>query len=195
MIEFIKNNWLNLLLVLVGASAIFVYALQKVNEKKAAATKVLLQVDQIEKTIATLKTIKEIDNVSIYKIPMILLHNSWEECGYQFYGSMGRDDIRLIDEFFSCAAELEKSRAAICHAIAVAWEHKDAELQAKIAELISEKRDIEAELAPFCSSFYNRSDVFTARLPLEILLTNLNGFKSLSGTTAYKRLQEISYRK
>ena len=59
MIEFIKNNWLNLLLVLVGASAIFVYALQKVNEKKAAATKVLLQVDQIEKTIATLKTIKE----------------------------------------------------------------------------------------------------------------------------------------
>ena len=48
-ITFLKENWLNLALVVVGASAIIVYLLQKRSEERAAATKVILQIDQIEK--------------------------------------------------------------------------------------------------------------------------------------------------
>ena len=51
-ITFLKENWLNLALVVVGASAIIVYLLQKRSEERAAATKVILQIDQIEKNIA-----------------------------------------------------------------------------------------------------------------------------------------------
>ena len=195
LIVFLKNNWLNLALVIVGASAIIVYLLQKRSEKKAAATKVLLQIDQIEKNIMFLKSKHQITNVSVYKTPIILEHSSWEECGYYFYRSMGRDDIKLIDDFFACAAELEKSRSAICRSLMTAWEHKDAELQAAIAGIILQNNKVNEEIISFISSFNPRSDIFTANLPIEILLDNLNNFRALSGSTAYTKLQKLSYRR
>ena len=177
-ITFLKENWLNLALVVVGA-------------------KVILQIDQIEKNIAALKAKRSLDNISVYKIPAILEHSSWEECGYQFYKSMGRDDIRLIDDFFACAAELEKSRFAICNSLEIAWKHKDAELQARIAEILLRKENngYNDDINTFISLFNPRPDIFTANLPIDILIENLNKFQVLSGTTAYKSLQNISYRK
>lgn len=135
--------------------------------------------------------------ISVYKIPAILEHSSWEECGYQFYKSMGRDDIRLIDDFFACAAELEKSRFAICNSLEIAWKHKDAELQARIAEILLRKENngYNDDINTFISLFNPRPDIFTANLPIDILIENLNKFQVLSGTTAYKSLQNISYRK
>ena len=196
-ITFLKENWLNLALVVVGASAIIVYLLQKRSEERAAATKVILQIDQIEKNIAVLKAKRLLDNISVYKTPAILEHNSWEECGYQFYKSMGRDDIRLIDDFFACATELEKSRFAICNSLEIAWKHKDAELQARIAEILlrKENNSYNDDINTFMSLFNPRPDIFTANLPIDILIENLNKFRVLSGTTAYKSLQNISYRK
>ena len=196
-ITFLKENWLNLALVVVGASAIIVYLLQKRSEERSAATKVILQIDQIEKNIAALKAKRSLDNISVYKTPAILEHSSWEECGYQFYKSMGRDDIRLIDDFFACAAELEKSRFAICNSLEIAWKHKDAELQARIAEILLRKENngYNDDINTFISLFNPRPDIFTANLPIDILIENLNKFQVLSGTTAYKSLQNISYRK
>ena len=196
-ITFLKENWLNLALVVVGASAIIVYLLQKRSEERAAATKVILQIDQIEKNIAVLKAKRLLDNISVYKAPAILEHNSWEECGYQFYKSMGRDDIRLIDDFFACATELEKSRFAICKSLEVAWKHKDAELQARIAEILlrKENNSYNDDINTFMSLFNPRPDIFIANLTIDILIENLNKFRVLSGTTAYKSLQNISYRK
>ena len=194
-VVFLKRNWLNLLLVIVGASALLVYLLQKKNEKRAAATKVLLQIDQIEKNVMALKSNREIDNLVVYKIPAILAHSSWAECGYQFYGSMEREDIKLIDDFFACAAELEKSRVAICQSLTTAWGDKDAELQARIADFAVKKENVDENIDAFIAAFNSKPQIFTAKLPTEILLTNINSFQTLSGTTAYKRLQRISYRR
>lgn len=194
-VDYLINNWINLALVVVGASAFITYLLQNRNEKKSAATKVLLQIDQIEKTVMALKSKRQIDNIAVYKTPVILEHSSWEEYGYQFYGKMGRDDIKLIDDFFSCAAELEKSRAAICHSLTIAWEHKDAELQARIAEISFSKEKIgEDDIASF-SPFESCSHIFTPDISIDILLSYINRYRALSGTTAYERLKKISYRK
>ena len=195
MLAFLKENWLNLALVLVGASAFMIYVLQKQNEKRAAATKVLLQIDKIEAAVIKLKSNYQITNIAVYKIPVILEYNSWLECGYQFYRSMGRDDINIIDNFFACAAELEKSRLAICHSLAIAWEHKDAELQMAISNITQKKENIDGDIKSFIASFNPRSEIFTANLPIEVLASNLTRFQMLSGTTAYKKLQKISYRR
>lgn len=195
MVEILCNNWLDILLVLVGTSAIVVYILQKQSERKAAATKVLLQIDQIEKSVTALKSTRPIDNIAVYKAPVLLEHNSWEECGYQFYKHLQRDDIRLIDDFFVCAAELEKSRVAICRSLSVAWEHKDAELQKRIAEIVRNSENISEDIDSFKQSFNPCAELFTADIPIDILLINLKNYRTLSGTTAYKRLQRLSYRK
>lgn len=51
------------------------------------------------------------------------------------------------------------------------------------------------DINTFISLFNPRPDIFTANLPIDILIENLNKFQVLSGTTAYKSLQNISYRK
>lgn len=194
-IDFVRSNWLDLGLLLVGFFAFVVYLLQKRDEKKAAATKVILQIDHIENIISELKSKHSLDNITIYKIPIILENDRWEECGYLLYRNISGCDIKLVDDFFSCAAELEKSRAAICHSMLVAWEHKDAEVQAKIAESINcndgERKKVEDSI----SLFESCDHIFTGGLPIKIIENNLSNIRYLSGTTAYKKLQKISYRK
>lgn len=194
-VDYLINNWINLALVVVGASAFITYLLQKRNEKKAAATKVLLQIDQIEKNVAALKANRKLYNTDVYRIPVILAYNSWEEYGFLFYKAIPQDDIKLIDDFFVCATELEKSRVAICRSLLVAWEHKDVELQKEIAEITRNGENIDVNIDNFKKSFNPRAEIFTADLPIDILLANLNNYRALSGTTAYKRLQKFSYRR
>ena len=51
---FLEENWLNLLLVLVGLSAFVTYFWQKRDSKRAAATLLKSQIDSVEKSILQL---------------------------------------------------------------------------------------------------------------------------------------------
>lgn len=192
---FLYENWLNIALVLVGATGLVVYLLQQKHKRCAAATKVVLQIDQIEATVNELKGYETLNNEIVYKAKRILDYNSWKEDGYLFYQYLDYDDINLIESFFACAEELEKSRCAICRAMENAWEHKDRVFQNTVGEYARNKETFAQNCAEFRKALDFYAEIFTPGLPISILMQNLKNFRNLSGTTAYKRLKKLSYKK
>lgn len=191
--EFI-NYWSDVFLIAVGLSALIVYKIQKRDQKRAAASLLKSQIDSIEGIVKELKGEEQLSNVIVYKTPVIISRNYWEESKHLLIKELGIDGARLLEEFYRQAEQLEKSRAAICHALTNAWEHKDLIIQEKYFA-ISEEADTakKQQISDNINNFKNISDVFTADLPIVIMFNNLRNFRLLTGTTIYNKLSSISY--
>lgn len=186
---------INGLIAITGFSAIIIYKVQKIDQIRAAATIVISQIDSIEVAIKNLQGNNPLTNEVVYKSKPILEDNLWTQSKYLLSKKLGGDNVRLVDDFYAQAEEIEKSRRAICHELIVAWEHKDYVLQkylADISGLSGEQR--EKSLAEFNDKFEANSKIFSPQLPISILLDNLSQFRYLLGTSAYEKLRKISYR-
>lgn len=185
---------INGLIAIAGFSAIVIYKAQKRDKIKTAATIVMSQIDSIEAVIKDLRSNNPLTNEIIYRSKPILENNSWSQSKYLLSKKLGGDNVRLIENFYAQAEEIEKSRRAICHELVIAWEHKDYILQKHIAELldVSEEQRLK-ELKEFNDKFENNPKLFSPHLPIHILVNNLSQFRYLLGTSAYKKLREMSY--
>ena len=186
---------INTLIMVAGFSAIIIYKVQKRDKIKTAATILISQIDAIESIIKDLRSTNPLTNEIIYKSKVILDRNYWSESKYLLFKKLGTDNVRLIEEFYAHAEDIEKSREAICHELISAWEHKDFILQKFIADCstYSDERRSKS-LQDLSKNFEASSKVFSPSLPISILVNNLSQFNYLLGTTAYKILSSISYR-
>ena len=185
---------INLLVMIAGCSAIPIYFWQKHDKVKTAATIVLTQIDSVESIIKEWRCQSLLTKEVIYRSKCILDSDSWSTAKYLLARKLGASNTQLVDEFFTQAECLEKSRQAISHGLVVAWEHKDLLLQKKLAETVGMKTDErKKELEQFDEQFEQCPRIFDPQLPVQILNKNLAQFKCLTGTTAYEKLSKISY--
>lgn len=186
--------WSDVFLIAAGFIALVVYAMQKRDQKRAAATLLKSQIDSIENIVKELKSKEQLSNVVLYKSPVILSRNYWEESKHLLIKELGIDGVKLLEEFYRQTEQLEKSRAAICHELTVAWEHKDFIIQEKYFTFSeATEPNTKNQITDNINSFKGIEDIFAAGLPINILLDNLRDFRLLSGTTAYDKLSRISY--
>lgn len=187
-------QWSDLLLILVGASALVIYILQRRNQIKSAATLLKSQIDTIEAIVKEFKNKEILTYDEIYKSKIILSKNYWEESKHLLVKKLGVDGVNLLEEFYHQAEQIEKSRAAICHELVSAWEHKDLIIQENYFRYF-ECTDGEEriKIKDNIKNFKENTDIFDPNLPSIILMKNLNYFRFLSGTTAYDKLSKISY--
>ncbi len=185
---------INGFIAIAGFSAIIIYKAQKRDRVKTAATIVISQIDSIEGVIKDLQGNNPLTNEIVYKSKPILDYNVWSQSKYLLSKKLGGDNVRLIENFYAQAEEIEKSRKAICHELIIAWEHKDYILQKHIAEIsnLAEEQRLKA-MMDFNNRFEGNSKVFSPQLPINILLHNLSQFKCLLGTSAYEKLRKMSY--
>ena len=186
---------INALIMVAGFSAIIIYKVQKRDKIKTAATILISQIDAIESIIKDLRSTNPLTNEIIYKSKVILDRNYWSESKYLLFKKLGTDNVRLIEEFYAHAEYIEKSREAICHELISAWEHKDFILQKFIADYSTYPDEQRSKsLQDLSKNFEASSKIFSPSLPISILVNNLSQFNYLLGTTAYKKLSNISYR-
>lgn len=185
---------INGLIAIAGFSAIFIYKAQKRDKIKTAATIVISQIDFIENVIKDLRSNNVLTNEIVYRSRPILDDNAWSQSKYLLSKRLGGDNVRLIENFYAQAEDIEKSRRAICHELVVAREHKDYILQEHIAEIMSltEEQRVKA-LEEFNDQFESNPKIFSPNLPITILVSNLSQFRYLLGTSAYEKLRKISY--
>lgn len=185
---------INGFIAIAGFSAIIIYKAQKRDRIKTAATIVISQINSIEDVIKDLRSNNPLTNEIVYKSKSILENNTWSESKYLLSKRLGGHNVRLIEDFYAQAEELEKSRRAICHELIIAWEHKDYILQKHIAETVNlseeQRRKVLEELN---DKFECNSKTFSPHLPISILVDNLSQFRYLLGTSAYEKLRKISY--
>lgn len=198
--SFISENWLNILLVIVGLSAFGVYFAQKRDQRKSAATLLKSQIDAIEKSVAILRNDHDLGNISVYQLNVLINENMWEKYRHLFVKRMTRSETDTIQEFYDNAERIERARKDIVQTVYNAWEHKSliehihSGLYVNDAVGSNPAQALE-KIAGFRTTFDPLETAFTPQVLIQTLTNNMLFFRNLSGSTAYQKLEKWSYDK
>ena len=198
--SFISENWLNVLLVIVGLSAFGVYFAQKRDQRKSAATLLKSQIDAIEKSVAILRNDHDLGNISVYQLNVLINENMWENYRHLFVKRMTRSETDTIQEFYDNAERIERARKDIVQTVYNAWEHKSliehihSGLYVNDAVGSNPAQALE-KIAGFRTTFDPLETAFTPQVLIQTLTNNMLFFRNLSGSTAYQKLEKWSYDK
>ena len=196
MLNELLDNWSNLLLAVVGLSAFVVYAWQKRDSKRAAATLLKSQIDSIEKAVTNLKKDSQLGNLSVYNSVKIMNENLWEKYKHMFVKQLSQSEIEIIQRFFDGAQQLERNRIEIIDTIFNASRDKSTVEHQIIGNLVATNlQALDPKIQQFRSIYRPLDLVFTPDITIQALTKNLSNFSGLMGTTAYCKIQKYSYTK
>ena len=150
MLDYIANNWLDLLLTLVGLSAFAVYYIEKYDKKRTAATLVINQIDEIDEQLSALKHEPQLNGQVIYNAKTVIDQNVWEQYKHLFAKTLDKSEYELIQKFFDNAERVERVRLELVDMIVTAWHDKSAVTHETISNMIIKHKDnpatMEAEI-------------------------------------------------
>lgn len=182
---------INGIIALTGFSAIGLYLLQQYTKKHVAATLIITQIDEIEENIKALRNEKTLNEITIYNTKRILRRNYWEENRHLLSRQLGENNVKILDEFYSQAEEIEKSKQMISHAVTITWDNKDLVYQTKLAEEICSTGTFDIKNSRL-NLFDKFGTAFSPQLPMDMIKRDLSNYQSISGTVAYDKLRSIS---
>lgn len=107
--RFIGENGLNILLVIVTASAFFVYWVQERRKVSEAASLIVMQVEDLQKRIREIGSyISEgtLNDTAFYESQSILKKDYWDQYKHYFIRKLDSFSFNIFDEFYNCATEI-----------------------------------------------------------------------------------------
>ena len=195
-LPFIGENWLDILIAIVGLSAFIVYFMQKRDQRRVAATLIVGQIKTIEKRVSALKDDHSLGNIAVYRSKIILKENTWEKYNHLFVKGLNSSEYEIVQQFFDDAEQIERARKDIVTIIAKAWSDKSAIKHQIVGELLKENEDDVFEKIENFKITYDPMDlVFTPDIVIQALVKKINNYCSLTGTTAFQKLLKYSFNK
>ncbi len=113
MIEFVRQEWINLGLIIVGSLAIIVYILQERRRKIEAASLIILQIDELQEKIREISTYiidKQLNATAFYESLTIIEHNYWDKYKHYFIRKIDASSYNLIDKFYNYVSEINEQQ-------------------------------------------------------------------------------------
>lgn len=107
--NFISKNLFDILLVIVGASAFIIYWLQERRKISEAASLIILQVEQLQTSIAEVGSyISEgkLNDSAFYESQMLFKTDYWDMYKHNFVRRMDSFSFKMFDDFYNCASEI-----------------------------------------------------------------------------------------
>lgn len=202
-IDWLGRNVIDILLVIVGASAFITYYLQKRNEKRAAATLILDQIDSIEQVVQSLKeeyhhNNRVLNDHAVYLSKEVAYSGAWDKYQYLMVKMLSQSELDLVQAFFVSSYQIEKARADIVYSFKLGWKYKTLARSLIVAKFMDPtyKEAIE-EKKKLVKQYLDDAEVshqFNPKIAYDVLYAELNNFQMLSGTTAYEKLYKMSVR-
>lgn len=103
LIEFIELNWIDLSLIIVGASAIILYWVGERKKLSDKAALIVNQIDHLEYTKDNIKKIYDGEKLNLqemYNSKLLFDVNYWEKYKLQFIRYLDRESFNQIDELY-----------------------------------------------------------------------------------------------
>ena len=194
MFDFLFEHWVDLLLIVVGLSALVVYWFQKHDAFYSAGTLIIGQIMLIEKNITALKETHLLNNVVIYHSKPIIRENMWEKYKHLFVKKLNQSEYEMVQQFFDHTEQLERARLDIVSTITNGWRDKSSVEHNVVAHMIREEANPQ-EIEGFRGNFRPKDLVFTPDVTINALMKGLETFSKLTGTTAYSKIHKRSYDK
>lgn len=96
----------SLVTFLVGGVALLVYWLTKINEKRNAATIILMDIRHAEQVVFSILEKGVVDNF----LKNIITDNNWNKYKHLFVSEFSQDDFSAFNKFFDACIEISEAR-------------------------------------------------------------------------------------
>lgn len=196
--------------VIIGAVwAIILYKIQVKDKIKSAFTLIANEIEQIDDMVSKLIELNnddKLNNIEVYNTTPILTYNHWEKNKHIIIKYLNKTDIKILDEFYYNAVQIERARKSLTDALDNNWYAKTLAVQNYIANFISNslvnineqelKKELEItnEFSNKITYIYNEIDrAFTPRVPVDILTKYLKLYKPIISSATYHTIVEKSF--
>ncbi|EPU7923667.1 hypothetical protein [Vibrio parahaemolyticus] len=174
--------------LLAGLVALVVYLLAKRNEKRSAATILLMDIRNAESIVVSI-----LDKGLDYWTKEILVENNWNKYKHLFVRGFSNDEILAFNRFFDSCDEMSDARKRMRNLFYVTLETKAELMQQKIYDLDNpfslEGQQKRAEIAAMINS---EVDMFHANEPKDRFMKNLQLMGKLSYCSGFTKLKKIA---
>ena len=112
-VGFLSKNWVNLLLIIVGAFALLVYILQERRKITEAASLVIMQIDELQERIKEIQSYivnGQLNETAFYESQPLFGENYWNRYKHYFVRNMNSKSYRTINSLYNCATEINEQQ-------------------------------------------------------------------------------------
>lgn len=113
MLEFLGENWVNLLLIIVGTFALVVYMLEERKKISEAASLIKLQIDEIREGISEIRSYivnGQLNETAFYESQLLFTENYWNKYKHYFVKKMTTKDFTTISRLYEYASEIQEQQ-------------------------------------------------------------------------------------
>ncbi|HCY44202.1 MAG TPA: hypothetical protein DHU33_02110 [Firmicutes bacterium] len=199
-IEFLKENWANLLLITGGFVGLFTYFVEKRNRQIDYASLIVMQIEDLKNKISNIKEMVSnnlINEKSIYESLDLIVDNQWEKYKHLFIKKIDSNSFKTINSFYEAILEVREQLQFVkllqhthyidiqnmldsnCNAILLETirKYENADLNGELHDSLASLP--ESQEKDFAKKFINRILVANPNINYEMMLNEYNSKKQL----------------
>ncbi|MAX89202.1 MAG: hypothetical protein CMK99_00455 [Pseudomonas sp.] len=182
-----------LVLLITGISAFATYFLQKRNEARDAATILLNEIRNAERTIATIHHTKNINDITI-----ILTSNSWNKYSHLFARRLDQDEFNQVTEFYKKCELAEGARKFFLQVRNDAISAKARYVQYSLIQLMTDavisgnSPDYPEKRQALINMTNIEDHLFSPGEPLSILIGHITNIPQITTSSAGMKIKKLS---
>lgn len=111
--NFLCENWVNLLLIIVGGFALFTYILQERKKIIEAAALIKLQIDELQEGIEEIDSYIEngkLNDTAFYESQQLFSEDYWSKYKHYFVKKIDAKDFETINKLYEYASEIQEQQ-------------------------------------------------------------------------------------
>lgn len=108
-----SDNWVNILLVLVGTSALVIYKLQERRKKIDAASLIVLQIDEMQQRLREISTYivdEQLNATAFYESLPLMEENYWGKYKHYFVRSMDATSYASLNQLYNYVSGIQEQQ-------------------------------------------------------------------------------------
>lgn len=113
MVEFIKDNWANILLIIVGSFALATYILQERKRKIDAASLIVLQIDEFQERVREISTFivdGQLNETAFYESLPLMDTDYWNKYKHFFVRKMDANSYAALNQLYEYVSEIQEQQ-------------------------------------------------------------------------------------
>lgn len=116
--DFLKVNWVNLGLILVGLSAVWIYKMQEKGKLRDAAYMIVLQINELQKRVQEIQsyiTNQGLNLTAFYESLPLIDVNYWNNYKHLFVCKIDNKSYDSINKFYQYVTSMQEQQELLCN--------------------------------------------------------------------------------
>ena len=164
------------------------------EERKRAATILIMEIRGIEKALEKLREVLRID---IYSSIPIIQENSWEKFKFLFIQYLDQDEYSLISEFYLIACRIEEERSILIRQIIMSFETKCRALNESFVNVAEHKPELKPkefldETVKITEKVSSNTPQYQSLTPIKLIEQLIQNIKYIATSSAGSKIKKFA---